>query len=64
MKLFLFKENKKIWSNIEYQSKKKEVLVLALIAIAVKLVSDFRSCKSVIDELLSILNLVQNFDYI
>ena len=39
--------------------KKKEVLVLALIAIAVKLVSDFRSCKSVIDELLSILNLVQ-----
>jgi hypothetical protein len=38
---------------------KKSLLILSLVALVVKLVSDFRQCKSVIDELQGILSLVE-----
>lgn len=38
---------------------KKSLLVLSLVALITKLVSDFRQCKSVIDDLLSVLSLVE-----
>lgn len=38
---------------------KKSLLVLSLVALVTKLVSDFRQCKSVIDDLLSVLSLVE-----
>jgi hypothetical protein len=38
---------------------KKSLLVLSLVALITKLVTDFRQCKSVIDDLLSVLSLVE-----
>jgi len=38
---------------------KKTLLILSLVALVVKLVSDFRQCKSIIDELQAILSLVE-----
>jgi hypothetical protein len=38
---------------------KKSLLVLSLVALITKMVTDFRQCKSVIDDLLSVLSLVE-----
>jgi hypothetical protein len=38
---------------------KKTLLILSLVALVVKLVSDFRQCKNIIDELQAILSLVE-----
>ena len=49
-----------ILSDIKNESiVKKSLLVLSLVALITKLVSDFRQCKSVIDDLLSVLSLVE-----
>ncbi len=51
---------KSILSDIKDESiVKKSLLVLSLVALITKLVTDFRQCKSVIDDLLSILSLVE-----
>lgn len=49
-----------ILSDIKNESVvKKSLLVLSLVALITKLVTDFRQCKSVIDDLLSVLSLVE-----
>jgi len=51
---------KSILADIKNESVvKKSLLVLSLVALITKLVTDFRQCKSVIDDLLSILSLVE-----
>jgi hypothetical protein len=49
-----------ILSDIKNESiVKKSLLVLSLVALVTKLIKDYRECKSVVDELLSVLSLVQ-----
>jgi len=51
---------KSIISDIKSESiVKKSLLILSLVALIVKLIRDFRECKSIIDELQAILSMVQ-----